>query len=726
VQKRESLLTLCSLVLAALLAIEISANGQTSGQVESPDAALVTLDGHIPAVAKTRGFDRGPVDPDLPLDHLQLLLRRSAEQEKAMESALTDLQSPESPDFHRWMTAAEIGRRFGASDSELAQVTDWLRSHGLRVDGIDSTRTVVQFSGTAGLVQDALHTQIHYLAVAGRTHIAPVAEPRVPASIARLVRGVPLTDFQPHPLHRDARSLKLNPETGRFEAFGPPIPGESPAFVIDSTLQFVSPGDFAKIYNLSPVWSEGYRGKGQTIAVVEDTLMKGVDVGTFRRAFGLSRYAGTFTQEAPVGAHPCENAGITGNEGEAALDAEWAGATAPDAAIVLAACADTRTQFGGLIALQNLLSQQTPPETVSISYGMCEAEMGAITVNQYASTYQQAVAEGVSVFVSSGDEGAASCDADESYALNGINTSGFATTPYNVSVGGTDFFDYIQGSGSEYWAVKNGSNYVTALSYVPEKTWNDSCADSDLLTFLNATRAYGAKGFCNNSTGRQYVTTASGSGGPSAIYLKPSWQNVYGVPRDGLRDIPDVSLFASNGFWGHALVYCNSDIRTRGAPCSYTNADDTVVNAAGGTSFASPALAGIFALITQKYGRQGNPDPGLYALAAQEYGIQSKPIAANLAACNATLGNTVDAACTFHDVTHGSIDVPCLGASCYGWSISPEGDVIFGSLSASTETFQSAYPTAKGWDFATGLGSVNVENLFANWASVMTGSTKIR
>jgi subtilase family serine protease len=703
-----------------------TAGGQTRDS--NAEAGLVTLPGNVPAVARIGRFDRGRVSPELALGHMELQLKRSAETEKALDELLADLQNPASPNYQHWMTASQFGFRFGASEADVELVTEWLRSNGLTVEGLDEARMAIQFSGTAGQVEDALHTEIHNLSVGGRTHIAAVVEPQVPESLAGLIVGVPLSDFQPHPMHHDMRSMKLNPKTGKFAPVGPEIQGADPSFAVNDSgneLELVAPGDFAKIYNLTAVWNAGYRGKGQTIAVVEDTLMKAADVVSFRNAFGLSGYAGTFVQEAPVGAHPCANPGIVASsEGEGALDAEWAGATAPDAAIVLAGCADTRTQFGGLIAVQNLLSQKTPPQVISMSYGYCEGELGAINLNQYATTFQQAVAEGVSIFVSSGDEGAASCDADEAYAVSGITTSGFATTPYNVAVGGTDFYDFIQGTTSEYWSKTNSSTYTSALSYVPEKSWNDSCADSDLLGYVGSETAYGANGFCNSSTGLRFVNTSSGSGGPSSVYLKPSWQNVYGVPTDGVRDVPDVSLFSSNGFWGHGLVYCNSDIHSKGTPCTYTSVADTVMNYAGGTSFASPALAGIFALITQKYGRQGNPDPGFYALAAKEYGTQDSPESATLTACNATQGKAIKSTCTYHDVTKGSIDVPCIAANCFGWSLDSSGNAIFGALSASTAEFSAAYPTTIGWDFATGLGSVNALNLLTNWSTVKTAVVK--
>ena len=136
------------------------------------------------------------------------------------------------------------------------------------------------------------------------------------------------------------------------------------------------PGDLATIYNLTPLFAAGYTGTGQTIAVVEDTdLYSSTDWTTFRSTFGLSSYtSGSLTTVHPApasGSNNCADPGVPsgGDDGEAILDAEWASAAAPSAAIQVAACADTRTTFGGLIALQNMTNSATPPQIVSISYG---------------------------------------------------------------------------------------------------------------------------------------------------------------------------------------------------------------------------------------------------------------------------------------------------------------------------------------------------------------------
>ncbi|MFZ0737803.1 MAG: protease pro-enzyme activation domain-containing protein [Candidatus Acidiferrales bacterium] len=648
--------------------------------------------------------DRGPVEGNFQLQHMLLLLKRPAETEKALETYIDELQDKSSPNYHQWLTAEQLGEQYGLADDDINAITAWIESHGMTVNVVYPNRVLMDISGTAAQLREALRVEIHYLDVDGVKHFANMNDPQIPAALAPAVAGiVSMHDFRPHPAN--------TPRT-QYTAGG----GEF----------LVVPADVATIYNLNPLFSEGYSGQGQTIVVVEDTnLFTNADWTTFRNTFGLSSYAGSLSTvhpAPPTGTNNCSNPGVAvgGNDGEAIIDAEYASAAAPSAAIEVASCADTISTFGGLIALQNLLNEtSTPPAVVSISYGECEAENGAAANSTYNTTYQQAVTEGVSVFVSTGDEGAASCDAKRTIATHGIGVSGFASTPYNVAVGGTDFGDTVTGTTSTYWSATNESNYGSAKSYVPEIPWNDSCAGTLLAGYFGYAHTYGTTGFCNSTTGENFLTTVSGSGGPSqcatgspatagvvggtcAGYAKPLWQSgLFGNPGDSLRDLPDVSLFAANNLWGHYYVFCWSHTPLTGA-AACTGAP---VNwsGAGGTSFSSPIMAGIQSLVNQKWGRQGNPNVVYYTIARAEYGTTGN------ATCNSSnqpIGRGIATACVFYDVTEGDMDVNCTGThSCY------LDAATNGVLSTSTTAYQPAYGAASGWDFATGIGTVDAYNL---------------
>ena len=684
---------------------------QTPSQVVQPvdDNVVVPLRGNTRGEA-TAANDRGRVADTFPMQHMLLQLQRPPALEQELSNLIDEMNQPGSPQYHQWLMAAEFGSRFGLAQQDVARISGWLTSQGFQVDSVPPSGMVIEFSGTAGQVRRAFHTEIHSLNVNGEAHIANTSDPQIPAALAAAVKGVvSLHDFKPH------THLHKRPE---FQV----VSGTS-------TYEAVAPADLATIYNLNPLFAAGINGAGQTIVVIEDTLLQNVsDVSTFRTAFGLS--GGSFSQKLATGSITCNNSGVNADESEAALDAEWVGAAAPGATVVLASCADTATVFGGLIALQNLINGASPPQIVSISYGECEAANGAVANASYVSAYQQAAAEGVSVFVSSGDEGAASCDANQLVATHGIAVSGFASTPYNVAVGGTDFADTyntVFGSPplpiSTYWNATNSSIFSSAKSYIPEIPWNDSCASALIFHFEGYSQGYGPTGFCNSTTGKaSFRTTASGSGGPSSVSAQPSWQtSLPGLPTvsGGPRYIPDVSLFAANGVWGHFFVYCLSDAAQGGVPCDYTSATDTLNLAAGGTSFSSPIMAGIMALVNQHAGggAQGNPNPRLYAMAAGEYGVSGNT------ACNSSLGAGVASSCFFNDVTLGDIDVNCTGAiNCYGYS-RVSGTTYHGVLSTSSATLSPAYPTGTGWDFSTGIGTVNAYNLVYGWNPASTTTT---
>lgn len=667
------------------------------------ETEMVALEGNTRPEANAAN-DRGIVADDLQLDHMYLQLRRPAEREAALDKYIDSLTDSHSPNFHQWLSAKTLGERYGLSESDITTITTWLASHGFTVNQVFASKVLIDFSGTAGRLRETFKTEMHNLDVEGESHIANMSDPKIPAALAPAIVGiVSLNDFKPEMMFQRKADYTIG---GGFFA--------------------VVPADLATIYNLNPLFTDGISGQGQTVTIIEDTNVYSTgDWTTFRNTFGLNSFTGaTFTQVQPSGPNACSNPGVNGAESEAILDAEYASAAAPSANIQLASCNDTVTTFGGLIAVENLVNEATPPAIMSVSYGICEALSGATLNAGFNSAYQQAASEGVSVYVAAGDYSASTCDRGATHATHGIGITGWGETPYNVAVGGTDFGDTFAGTTSTYWNSTNTSTFGSAKSYIPEIPWNNSCAGQLLSTFEGFSAPYGTSGFCNSSLGKaEFLTTVAGGGGPSgcatgtaktagvvsgtcAGYAKPSWQVVFGNPSDGVRDVPDVSLFAANGLWGHYYPFCDSDPvdggTCSGAPSGWLGA--------GGTSFASPIMAGIQALINQKTGSiQGNPNPTLYSLAATEYGSTGN------ASCNSSLGNAIGSSCVFNDVTQGDIDDNCSGShNCF------LDGATNGVLSTSNTAYQPAYGTAAGWDFATGIGTVNATNLVNGWP---TGST---
>ncbi len=702
-------------VLACTFALASSQPGwaaQSATPLKIDESSRVTLTGNVRPEANSRN-DRGAVESSKMFEHLRLVMQRSAKSEAALDAFMERQQTPGSADFHRWLTPSQLGEQYGPSKADIATVSGWLEKHGFAVNRVSASGMLIDFSGTAGQIKEAFGTEIHNLQVKGQNHFANMQDPQIPAALASVIGGIAsLHDFKPV-----SQRTPVTPLTTTQKSKS----AVSPLYTVNADYQLVVPADLATIYDFNPVFSLGNAGQGQTVVLLERTdLYSNNDYYTFRTTFGLDKYkSSSFSVVHPDN---CPDPGVlTGDDGEASVDVEWAAAAAPAAKIELASCADSSTNFGAFTALEGIIDADDAnhrPSIVSLSYGSPESENGASGNSYIYHLYQQAASEGISVFVSSGDAGAAVANQNQEYATYGITVNALASTPFNLAAGGTDFGDSYFGTNSKYWKSTNSSVYSSAKSYIPEIPWNDSCASKLIATVLGFSTTYGANGACNNSPGNEFLDTAAGSGGPSACahgnatkapvtsgtckgYAKPSWQhNLAGVPNDGVRDLPDVSMFAANGVWGHYFVLCYSNPAGGGVPC--TGAPSGWAGA-GGTSFVAPILAGVQALVNQAWGpRQGNPDYAYYAIAHHEYGSNGN------SSCNSDQNGGGD--CVFHDVTLGDIDVDCVGTvKCFD----PSGAV--GVLSLSTTVYDPAYRAHKGWDFATGIGTLDVTRLVLAW-----------
>ena len=295
------------------------------------------------------------------------------------------------------------------------------------------------------------------------------------------------------------------------------------------------------------------------------------------------------------------------------------------------------------------------------------------------------------------------------FLASGVN--GIASTPYTVSVGGTDFDDV--GTASTYFNATNApTTQLSAKSYIPELPWTGSCAQNGLTGCAGGVRTRGADivggaggpSNCATQTGNPTNTNAciGGVGVP-----KPSWQAGPGVPADGVRDQPDVSLFASNVIHGAGYVVCEGDAVSSGS-CDLNSPFQHFI-LLGGTSLSSPSFAGIMALVNQKTGqRQGNANPVLYALAA---------VAGN--SCNSSLPGTItNTACIFYDVTKGNNAAACGAEILRRRSCSSKTNGVPGVTVDPNNPTTEAWTTTTGYDMATGLGTVNAANLVNNWTTV--------
>jgi pseudomonalisin len=588
------------------------------------DSTRITRIGHTTHPLTRSGRDLGRAAADLPMERIQMLLTSSPEQEAELEELLAGQHDAASPHFQEWLSPEQFGERFGPAQQDIDAVVGWLEDHGFHVNEIARGRRTLEFSGTASQVESAFHTEMRQYEVSGVRHLANATDVAIPEALAPVIGGVvSLHDFRHQPMHL--------------------VLGQAPApdTNLNGGSRGLSPYDFAAIYNVTQLWNANWDGTGQSVAIAGRTNIKLSDVTTFRSTFGLPA---NNPQVILNGRDP----GVinTGEEMEADLDVEWSGGVAKGAAIKFVVSASTNASDGVDLSTQYIVNNNVAP-VVSVSFGLCEAYMGSGNAF-YNSLWQQAAAQGISVFVSSGDSGSAGCDSPgaSTPASHGLGVNGLASTPYNVAVGGTQFADIA--NAATYWNTGNDAHLASAKGYIPETTWNESA-----YTTANATS--------NNLW--------AGSGGVSSIYANPSWQTGAGVPtvdpgttNGHHRYLPDVSLTAA-GHDGYLVLL------------------EGGLYLVGGTSASSPSFAGLMAIVDQySGGRNGNPNTRFYSLATQ-------------------------ASAAYHDVTIGTISVPCAGGS-------PGCSTAVGTVGK-----MNGYSAGAGYDLATGLGSVNAFTLAYNWGA---------
>jgi subtilase family serine protease len=606
----------------------------------------VQLAGHLPRWAQAENQTAvKSVDESATLP-VTIVLRRDAATQAAFETLLAAQQNPASPLYHHWLTPAQLGSMFGVAPADLQAVESWLESEGLQVDGVEPNGVLLDVSGSVAAVSGAFRTGFAQFDVGGRTRLSATEEPSIPAALQAVIEGVHgLSQSELHPQSRMiVEQGQLSPQA---EAAG-----TQPLLTATNGAHFVTPNDFATVYDLNPLYNAGDKGaaiagKAQRIAIVGRSRVVATDISEFESKTGLPTAQPTVIVP-PGGVDP----GTTkdGNQDEATLDVIRVMGTAPGAGVDLVVSADSKTVSGIYTTAQYEVNTLRDP-IMNISFGDCENDAGPQGVAAWDSLFSSAAAEGITVLVSSGDSGAAGCDPDSKTlpasqvaSINYICSSSYATC-----VGGTEFADTTD--AGQYWSSANGSGLGTALSYIPEGAWNEPTSTS-------------------SSGATTYVAAGSG-GGASQYIAKPSWQTGNGVPADGKRDVPDLSLGSAvhDGYFA-CLAYSGGD-------CSQNK---FVVF--GGTSASAPGVAGIVALMNTSAGSSaGNLNPLLYRLAADP-------------------GNGV-----FHDATASSSGVagcsltipsPCNNST-------PSATGLTGGL--------AGFAVGAGYDEATGWGSVDADRL---------------
>ncbi len=622
--------------IAAFLILAVAAPAQVRNRIQQNirDTESVTISARHP-MARAE-FDQGRVAGSMRINRAAMVFKLSPAQQSDLDKLLEEQQDPDSPNYHKWLTPEDYAARFGMSEADLAKVSTWLKSLGLTVNGFSRARTRVFFSGTAAQVENAFRTELHQYQVNGETRFANATEVSVPMALSGMVLGVRgLDNFRPRPRARIAKPNFTSHVSGNH---------------------FLSPADFATIYNVNPLYAAGLDGTGEKIAVAGQTEINVSDIDAFRSAAGLPA---TNLQLVSVDG---STGFSSGDQVEADLDVEWSGGVARNATILYVFTGSNSSQ-NVFNALEFAIDNNLAP-VISISYGNCEANLGTFTATLRADVLE-ANSHGQTVAAAAGDSGAADCEtANATTATHGLAVDTPASIPEVTALGGSEFTgDSANSTVSNltdapanlpFWSGTTGGTDTisSALIYIPETSWNDTSAAG-----LSAT-----------------------GGGVSTKFAKPAWQNAL-TPADTKRDVPDVTLSASP-------AHDSTLICSQGSCVNGFRAADGSLNVVGGTSVGAPAFSGILAILNQATsGPLGNVNLTLYPLKV------STPAA-------------------FHDITSGDNIVPCTQGSTgcpaaapfqIGFKAGPGYDLVTGLGSINADQLVTHWPTfASAPDFSIG------------------------
>jgi len=636
-----------AVVFSGLSFAESAAADRISGDLNS--GAKIRLRGNVHGLARPE-FDLGRANSGRMMHVVSLSFHPSAAQQNELDLFLEQLGDRTSPSYHKYLTPAQFADRFGMTQNDINKIVAWLQLEGFLNITVSNSRDMVSFDGTVAQVESTFALEMHNYLVNGEVHLANAGEPSVPAGLAGAVLSMAhLHDFSPKP------RAKMRPH---FTSY---ISGN----------HFLSPADFATIYNVDPLYTAGNTGTGQQIVVVGQSTVAATDLANFRSAAGLP--AATVTmQSSIVGTGTPTRCG--GDEGESDLDLEWSNGVAKNASVTFVFApvsnGDTCASRQGLNvwdALHAAIVHNVAP-FISTSYGFCESNTIGISLSQvqtYQSWAQEGQAQGQTITAASGDSGAADCD-NTSPATEGLAVDVPASIPEVTGAGGNEFTgdsptttgNNPPGGDPPYWspALTTSDTISSALEYIPEEAWNDDAAS------IAANNTFSASG-----------------GGASAFFSKPGWQTGNGVPADGKRDVPDISVNASADHDGYLV--CSEDDGSGGIAATCTNgfrdAPGGNLDVVGGTSAAAPTFTAILALINQFVGNA--PPTGLAPV---------NPMLYKLAAGSPS---------AFHDVTAGNNMVPCKTSTP--------------NCTSTTMGFSAGV----GYDQVTGLGSPNANALAQAW-----------
>ncbi len=497
--------------------------------------------------------DLGRIPSNTPMKGLKVVLTSSVEQEFALSKLLDEQQDRNNENYHQWLTPDTFAASFGVHQTDLNKVTAWLQDQGFTINKVMKGSRIITFTGNSGQVEKAFHTEMHSYMVDGKQIISNSGDISIPTALAPVVKGMArLNNIQPT---HDLKAYKGSLKDGHVNGITPLSPG-TPDFATSSALydqQLVGGSDLAVLYNTAPLLSQGYAGAGFTVGIIGRTDVLLSDVQVYRTVFGLPVNDPNIVL---VDGDPSTIA----DDGESDLDLELSGAMAPKATINFYTANE---EFeAGVDSSAVYAVEQNVADVISESYGQCESSLaGYGEIDFFGTIWEQAAAQGQSVFISTGDDGPSTCGTYGSYSVNGIGS-----TPWNVAVGGTQFNEgasynavsTLNAPASQYWGPATGlAPNENALRQIPDQPWNESSHETD------------AANFPLQNPGYIYGGLTGGGSGISYYWQTPSWQAGYGVPTSDATALPiagstpatagapygvSTSAIVTNGGYGYTSV----------------------------------------------------------------------------------------------------------------------------------------------------------------------------
>jgi subtilase family serine protease len=525
---------------------------------------------------------------------LQMEIYLAPRNQPQLDQLLLDQQNPSSLQYHKWLTPEEYDQQFGPTDADVAEVSQWLMNAGFTVTFASAHERRITFTGDLASTQTAFH--VHVAQSSDGAHFANVDDPEVPASIAPKISHLAGLDN----LHGTMWNTII-PD--------PPYTNNDG----DPTKPFFGPTDIRTFSDENPLLtaSTPENGSGECIGVSEGSDVDQASLAQFNTVFGLpafvsgTNYVAVFPDGSP--GNPASEEGAA-PYGEAMLDVEYAHGIAPGAKIVLYAAnagnlAPDPAQALVDTAMAAVADSTHHCHSLAISWAQC-GEPTSFYTNLETNIFKPGAAEGLSIFVATGDLGTAapplgSCTVPTRAAKPSIEEN--AASVWVTAVGASMFVPTYDNAG-------NDSSTAPATTQNP---WS-FVRKSPKLPFLAGSGA----------------TT----GGYSKIFAKPSWQNGVAGIAGNFRAVPDLVLGGGNlggvetvvekkgtiGFVGNIVPSPNFfecfDAGLAGGNNSATGPQWSVT---GGTSIVPPQYAAILAIINQKAAAdgQGLINPKLYAMA---------------------------------------------------------------------------------------------------------------